>query len=108
MTYGKNMSIETRRKESICCTHGQKKNICTHKLLVRKRAGQKPLQRLMQRLGNNTKIHLKEIRKVVDRAGPAQNSIQWWTYVNTQTYGKILYQLNKYQFLRKSSAPCSH
>lgn len=88
--------------------HGQKRNICTHKFLVRKPEGQKPLQRLMQRLGNNIKTNLKEIHKVVDRVGPAQNRIQWWTYVNTHTYGKIVYQLNKYKFLRKNSAPCSH
>jgi len=51
MTYGKNMSIETRRKESMCCMHGQKKNICTYKFLVRKPEGQKPLERLIAKTG---------------------------------------------------------
>jgi hypothetical protein len=85
MTYGKNVPIETRKKESVCCMHGEKKNICTYKFLVRKPEGQTPLLRLTHRLGNDI-INLKEIHKVVDRVGPAQNRIQWWTSVNTHTH----------------------
>lgn len=100
------LSKQEGRKAYVACVEGRK--IFVHTNFVRKHEGQKPPQRLMQRLGNNFNMNLQEIRKVVDRVGPAQNRIQWWTCVNTQTYGKILYQLNKYQFLRKSSAPCGH
>lgn len=88
--------------------HGQKQNICTYKFLVRKPEGQKQFQRLMHRLGNNIKINLKEICKVVERVSPVQNRIQLCKFVNTHTYGKILYQVNRYQILRKNSAPRSH
>jgi hypothetical protein len=44
----------------------------------------------MQKLGNNIKINLKEIHKFVDRVGLAQNRIQWWTFVNTHLWEKVI------------------
>ena len=81
-----------RRKVYVACMD-RRKIFFTYKFLVRNPEGQKPLKRLLQRLGNNITIILKEIHKVVDRAGLAQNRIQWQTFVNTHThthtYGKF-------------------
>jgi hypothetical protein len=40
--------------------------------------------------GENFKINIKEIRKVVDRVGLTQNRIQWWTFVKTNLWENVI------------------